>query len=193
MQETQEMRVWPLGQEDPLEEEMATHSSNLAWRISCTEEPGGLQSMGWPRVGHDWIDLAAAAGFFEREKKEGNNPVTKRDSCFLISPSWPPQCRIYSKPEYWLGTCHQTVFLGIKMRTQASTGSREFPRGWLFHSLQEKGRGCWKPRGTACWRGACGMFRGTGVPELSQLQPMHRAEGIRGPLPADEALRADWI
>ena len=39
-----------LGQEDPLEEEMATHSSSLAWRILWTEEPGGLQSMGSQRV-----------------------------------------------------------------------------------------------------------------------------------------------
>ena len=46
MQETQEKWVWSLGQEDPLEEGMATHSSILAWRISWTEEPGGLQSMG---------------------------------------------------------------------------------------------------------------------------------------------------
>ena len=37
----------------PLEEGMATHSSILAWRIPWTEEPGGLQSMGWQRVGHD--------------------------------------------------------------------------------------------------------------------------------------------
>ena len=42
-----------LGWEDPLEEEMATHSSVLAWRISSTEEPGGLQSMGSQRVRHD--------------------------------------------------------------------------------------------------------------------------------------------
>ena len=41
------------GQEDPLEEGMATHSSILAWRIPWTEEPGGLQSMGSRRVGHD--------------------------------------------------------------------------------------------------------------------------------------------
>ena len=41
------------GQEDPLEEGMATHSSLLAWRIPWTEEPGGLQSMGLQRVGHD--------------------------------------------------------------------------------------------------------------------------------------------
>ena len=42
----QEMRVQSLGQEDPLEEEMATHSSTLAWRIPGTEEPSGLWSMG---------------------------------------------------------------------------------------------------------------------------------------------------
>ena len=45
--------VWFLGREDPLEEGMATHSSILAWRIPWTEEPGGLQSMGSKRVGHD--------------------------------------------------------------------------------------------------------------------------------------------
>ena len=50
MQDTQ---VQSLGQEDPLEEEMATHCSILTCRIPCTEEPGGLQSMGSQRVGHD--------------------------------------------------------------------------------------------------------------------------------------------
>ena len=49
----QETRVRILGQEDPLEKRMATHSSVLAWRILWTEEPGGLQSMGSQRVGHD--------------------------------------------------------------------------------------------------------------------------------------------
>ena len=49
----QETRVRILGQEDPLEKRMATHSSVLAWRILRTEEPGGLQSMGSQRVGHD--------------------------------------------------------------------------------------------------------------------------------------------
>ena len=46
--------VRSLGREDSPEEGMATHSSILAWRIPWTEEPGGLQSMGWKRVGHDW-------------------------------------------------------------------------------------------------------------------------------------------
>ena len=49
----QETRVRFLGQEDPLEKELATHSSILAWEISWTEKPGGLQSMGSPRVRHD--------------------------------------------------------------------------------------------------------------------------------------------
>ena len=50
MQKTQ---VRFLGWEDPLEEKTATHSSTLAWRIPWTEEPGGLQSMGSPRVEHN--------------------------------------------------------------------------------------------------------------------------------------------
>ena len=48
-----ETQVPPLGQEDPLEEGVATHSSILAWRIPCTKEPGGLQCTGLQRVGHD--------------------------------------------------------------------------------------------------------------------------------------------
>ena len=51
----QETWVWSLGLEDPLEKEMATHPSILAWRIPWTEEPGGLQSTRWQRVGHSWV------------------------------------------------------------------------------------------------------------------------------------------
>ena len=51
--EVWETRVQSLGQEDPLEKEMAAHSSTLAWKIPWTEEPGRLQSMGSQRVGHD--------------------------------------------------------------------------------------------------------------------------------------------
>ena len=49
----QETWIQSLGWEDPLEKEMATHSSILAWKISWTEEPGGLYSMGSQRVGHE--------------------------------------------------------------------------------------------------------------------------------------------
>ena len=53
MLQRQETEARSLGQEDPLEEGMATHSSILAWRIPWTEEPGSLQSTGSQRVGHD--------------------------------------------------------------------------------------------------------------------------------------------
>ena len=53
MQERQEMWLQSLGLEDPLEEEMATHSNILAWQLPGTEEPDELQSMGSQRVGHD--------------------------------------------------------------------------------------------------------------------------------------------
>ena len=53
IQETQEIWVQSLGQEDPLEQEMITHSSILAWEIPWTEEPAGLQSRGLQRLGHD--------------------------------------------------------------------------------------------------------------------------------------------
>ena len=55
MQELQETRVQSLGQEEPLEEEMATHSSTLAIEIPWMEEPGRLQTMGSQRVGHDYV------------------------------------------------------------------------------------------------------------------------------------------
>ena len=53
MQEMQDTQVQSLGQEDPLEKEMTTHSSILAWSIPWTKEPGGLLSIGSQKVGHD--------------------------------------------------------------------------------------------------------------------------------------------
>ena len=55
----QETWVWYLSQEDPLEKEMATHSSIPAWEIPWTEEPGGLQSMGSQRMEHDLATKSA--------------------------------------------------------------------------------------------------------------------------------------
>ena len=51
--------VLSLGQEDPKEEEMTTHSSILVWRILWTEDPGGLQSMELQKVGHDWATFTS--------------------------------------------------------------------------------------------------------------------------------------
>ena len=57
----QEILVWFLDWEDPLEEGMATHSSILAWRIPGKEGPGGLQSMWSQRVGHNWTTRSSRA------------------------------------------------------------------------------------------------------------------------------------
>ena len=54
----QETRAWSLGGENPLEEDMATHSSIFAWRMPWTEDPDGLWSTGSPRVRHNWSNLA---------------------------------------------------------------------------------------------------------------------------------------
>ena len=54
VEETQVMQVQSLDQEDPLGKVISTYSNILAWRLPWTEEPGGLQSIGWLRVGHDW-------------------------------------------------------------------------------------------------------------------------------------------
>ena len=74
-----EMWIGLLGREDPLEEGTEIHSSILAWRIPWTEEPGGLQSMGPHRVGHDWSNLAhmhtlsshLLSGDWDRREKKG--------------------------------------------------------------------------------------------------------------------------
>ena len=63
------MWIWSLGQEDSLEEEMAAHSSILAWKISWTEERGGLQSMGSQRVGHNWACTAHTQALLETNFK----------------------------------------------------------------------------------------------------------------------------
>ena len=66
----QEMQVQSPGQEDPLQEGMATHSSILAWKIPQTEEPGGLWSMGSQKVRHDWCDKAHTHAYKNNYYKE---------------------------------------------------------------------------------------------------------------------------
>ena len=64
------MQVQSLGQDDPLEQGMAIHSSILAWRIPGTEKPGGLQSIQFQRVRHDWINNTHR--FEENTEKKDN-------------------------------------------------------------------------------------------------------------------------
>ena len=65
--------VQSLGQEDPLEKEIATRSSILAWRIPWTEEPGGLQSMGSQRVGHDRVTEHSTIPYFISKEAEAQS------------------------------------------------------------------------------------------------------------------------
>ena len=85
MQETQ-IRSW--AQEDPLKKKMATHSSILAWRIPCTEEPGIVQSIGLHRVGHDLSKKAKAAACMSSTIrltiKFLQKPYFKETACVLM-------------------------------------------------------------------------------------------------------------
>ena len=89
VQGMQKTWVWSLGQEDPLEEEMATCSSILAWKIPWTEEHGGLQSMGSQRVRHSWVSTQALF----------TQPPNYKDlDCF-------PQT-FHTLPSQWLSQAH---------------------------------------------------------------------------------------
>ena len=80
------MQVRSLGGEDPLEKDMTTHSSILAWRIPWTEEPGGQQSMGLQRVGHDWSDLAPRLAHQSLELDSDSEPVLSEGKAFSLFP-----------------------------------------------------------------------------------------------------------
>ena len=81
MQETQ---VQSLGQEDPLEKGIATHSSILAWRIPWTEEPGGLQSMGSQRVRHDCVTNTLA---YQQKCSQLEETSVRSQSVFPSTPA----------------------------------------------------------------------------------------------------------
>ena len=81
----QETRVRSLGWENPLENEMATHSSILAWEIPWTEESGRLQSIGLQRVGHDWATLLFIRGILENYYMTEEKYVWNAEYTFTIS------------------------------------------------------------------------------------------------------------
>ena len=95
MQEMQDMQVWSLGQEDPLEKGMATHSSITAWRIPWTEEPGRWQSTGSQRVGLDLATKQQQKHVVLRVLFLCQNPhvvhppgVELLDRCFSVTVHW---------------------------------------------------------------------------------------------------------
>ena len=85
----QEMRVRSLGWEDPLQEEMATHSSTLAWRTPWTEEPGGLQSEKLDTNDHNTASSHAPPPGF---------PVCVEVTTFLSQPDQGPKTHLYQLP-----------------------------------------------------------------------------------------------
>ena len=92
MQETQ---VWSLGQEDPLEKEMAAHSSILAWEIPRTEEPGGLQSPGSQKSQNDWVTENAQVQWGVYRESVADGPSRSRSDHpallpIMMSQLWAP-------------------------------------------------------------------------------------------------------
>ena len=118
--------VWFLGQEDPLEKEMATHTSTLAWKMPWTEELGRLQSMGLLRVGHYW---ATSLSFSLPCIGEGNgNPL---------------QCSCLENPRdggAWWAAIYGVIQSWTRLKRLSSSSSSGLPRWWthihMFESLQ---------------------------------------------------------
>ena len=103
MQEMQEGQIPSLGQEDPLEKEVANHSSNLAWRITWTEESGVRLSVGSQRVKHDWSDLVHTMLVNERPVGSYLNDfksldVSKYIFRFKYTAGWQGHKMLRSKP-----------------------------------------------------------------------------------------------
>ena len=86
-----ETRVQSLGWEDPLEKEMAIHSSTIAWKIPWTEEPVRLQSVGSQRVGHDWAtSLSLSVAYISEQMMHVSVGETGNENVYLhIMPRWP--------------------------------------------------------------------------------------------------------
>ena len=82
------MQFQSLCWDDSLNEGMATRSSILAWRIPCTEEPGGLQSIELPRVGHDWSDLACTRSIKIRRHHFAHKGLSNQSYDFSSSHVW---------------------------------------------------------------------------------------------------------
>ena len=97
-----------LGREDPLEREMATHSSILAWKIPWTEEPGRLQTIGLPRVGHDWATSLSLSMHLEE--------IKSRERCFVLFIQF-FVCLYIHKVYIWLW-CNITENRGLELGSE---------------------------------------------------------------------------
>ena len=124
MQETQEMQVQSLGWEGPLEEEMATHSSVLAWKVPWIEEPGRLQPIGSQRVRQDW---AYTAQHKSPQAKHflSSCPSISRSQCSQdLIPRLPQAQTLVVLPE---GQCSEGSWIGENLFTVSFLTSQQ---GW---------------------------------------------------------------
>ena len=130
------MRVHFLGQEDPLEESMATHSSILAWRIPWTEELGKLGSIGWQRVGHDWVTWHSTVQvqFSCSVMSDSLRPHALQHSRLPCPSPTPRACSNSCPSSRW---CHPTISSSIVpffSCLQSFPASGSFPRSQFFTS-----------------------------------------------------------
>ena len=114
-----------------LENEMATHSSVLAWRIPGMGEPGGLPSIGSHRVGHDWSDLAAAEAVYENHVEALiSHRLQVSPGSFQFSGSWSKNVH------FWLftrwGLCCRS---GVHTLRTTEVGNVLSSKAWSFHLL----------------------------------------------------------
>ena len=129
----QEAQVWSLGQEGPLKEGMATHSSILARRIPWTEEPAGLQSVGLQRVRHNWSDCT-------RMRTVWAVGVRHSDSVFYVC-TWLPSGPTGKEPTYQCRRQEMQVWsLGWEDPLQKEIATQSSILVWKILWTEELGR-----------------------------------------------------
>ena len=139
------MQVWSLGREDPLGEGMADHCSIPAWEIPWTEEPGGLQSMGSQRVGHNWSDLAHTHTlYFSRYC----TVRSERFSLFFVFVCMYYLCGKYYKPitvQYYIahGVSWVRRLTVLDLQMYSLSRAHSYVGDLLYHLLKEFRKTCW--------------------------------------------------
>ena len=139
-----ETQVRSLGQEDPLEKGMATHSSIFAWRIPWTEEPGGLQSMGSQRVTHAWANNTHGVKVQSQKPRRANRSL---GAC--LSPPWgsnarstPPSLGTDGKTSILVQLFEQKKMSLVKiwcsLSEDFSTNRGKMKRGEMFYMIRER-------------------------------------------------------
>ena len=108
-----ETRVRSLGREDPLEKEMAIHSSTITWKIPWTEEPGRLQPMGSRRVGHNWVTLPYLTELYWGQIHTPSSSFMSSHSHSLLPPRDSHTCMGTTLPLKWISNHHTSLVLHL--------------------------------------------------------------------------------